>query len=275
LQTLPHDCWELILIDNASDTLLASEIELSWHSHAQHIREEELGLTPARLRGIRESKAETLVFVDDDNVLNSDYLETALHISTSWTVLGIWGGQIEPAFEVEPPEWTKPYWVNLAIREFERDKWSNLPNHSEALPCGAGLCMRRVVAVEYAKQVTAAPERMKLGRKGKLLTSSEDTDIALTACHMGLGMGQFVALKLTHLLPAHRLQEDYLLKLEEGLAYSGVMLAWLNGTLTQSSWRGKTLQFCRRWFMDARNRRFHDASQRGAALALQEITKVT
>ena len=42
---------------------------------------ERLGLTPARLRGIRESRGELLVFVDDDNVLERDYLEVALALA--------------------------------------------------------------------------------------------------------------------------------------------------------------------------------------------------
>jgi hypothetical protein len=39
-------------------------------------------LTPARLRGIRESRADILVFGDDDNVLATDYLQRTLVVST-------------------------------------------------------------------------------------------------------------------------------------------------------------------------------------------------
>ena len=67
-QTLPRGRWELLLVDNASKVPLDSQWDLTWHAQARHIREEELGLTPARLRGIRESQGKLLVFVDDDNV---------------------------------------------------------------------------------------------------------------------------------------------------------------------------------------------------------------
>lgn len=79
-QTLPIEQWELLLIDNASNKLCASEINLNWHPTARHIREEQLGLTHARLRGIREAKAGTLIFVDDDNVLDHKYLENTVKI---------------------------------------------------------------------------------------------------------------------------------------------------------------------------------------------------
>lgn len=271
-QTLPMEQWELLLIDNASNQLLSSEIDLSWHSNARHIREEQLGLTPARLRGIQSAESETLVFVDDDNVLDSEYLELALKISKEWPTLGAWGGQIVPDFEEQPPEWTKPYWYMLAIREFDRDKWSNLLNQYQTTPSGAGMCVRKVVAEKYAELVRSQPERAGMDRKGKLLTSCGDSDMAFTACDIGLGIGLFTSLKLTHLIPAYRIQEDYLLRLAEGMTYSLAILDSLRGDLPpKPPWQLRLAQYCRRWLMDPKTRSVYDASQRGLALALKEL----
>ena len=82
-QTLPAKDWELLLIDNASGEPLAGQFDLAWQPNARHVRENKIGLTPARLRGIAESKGDLLVFVDDDNVLRADYLQAfggALHM---------------------------------------------------------------------------------------------------------------------------------------------------------------------------------------------------
>ena len=79
-QTLSKTEWELVVIDNASDDLLEDVLDLSWHPAARIVREECLGLTPARIRGLQESVGETLVFVDDDNVLADSYLRTAQKI---------------------------------------------------------------------------------------------------------------------------------------------------------------------------------------------------
>src|ERR1700758_5251153 len=73
-QTLALSSWELVIVDNLSDTPLANCMDLAWHPEARVVREETLGLTPARLRGIRESQGKLLVFVDDDNVLDVDLL---------------------------------------------------------------------------------------------------------------------------------------------------------------------------------------------------------
>src|SRR5450755_3877223 len=102
-QTLPKDRWELLLIDNASEISLAREWDLSWHTNARHISEEELGISKARRRGMQESNCDVLLFVDDDNVLAPDYLSEALKLYKEWPRLGTWGsGTIVPEFEREP-----------------------------------------------------------------------------------------------------------------------------------------------------------------------------
>lgn len=78
-QTLPKGEWELLLIDNASKEPLAAAWDLSWHPRGRHIRDDEIGLTPARLRGIKESQSEILAFVADDNVLEASYAQKNIH----------------------------------------------------------------------------------------------------------------------------------------------------------------------------------------------------
>lgn len=274
IQTLSKDLWELLLIDNASDRILASEIDVSWHPYARHIREDQLGLTPARLRGIQEAKAQTLVFVDDDNVLDIDYLENVSQISKDCPFLGAWGGQTMPEFESPPPEWTKPFWVSLAIREFNDDRWSNLVNQHETTPCGAGLCIRKAVAEKYADLIKQDSKRYEMDRKGQELTSYGDSDMAFTACDFGLGIGLFARLRLTHLMPAERLAEAYLLRLAEASTYSGTIVRSYRAKSPQSrkAMLGNLADLIRFWRMNPRERRFHQAHQRGLKAALKEIT---
>lgn len=273
-QILPYEKWELILVDNASTSPLASEIDLHWHPNAKHILESTLGLTRARQAGIKTSCADIIVFVDDDNILEPDYLENVLEISIKYSTLGAWGGQIRAEFEVLPPGWAKPYLPCLAIREFEQDKWSNLLHQHETTPCGAGLCVRKIVADHYVKLVQSDPKRLELDRKGNTLTSCGDSDLAFTACDIGLGTGQFVALKLTHLMPASRLEEEYLLRLFEGIVYSDTVLCSLRGklpSLPKTSLIDQMRHFYRLLKMSSRERRFYRAYRRGLRRAIQEI----
>jgi GT2 family glycosyltransferase len=229
-QTLPCADWELLLVDNASQRRVAEQVSLTWHPHARHVREEQLGLTPARLRGMAEASAPLLVFVDDDNLLAPDYLAQAVAIAADWPRLGAWGGRVLPEYETAPAPELRELVKLLALTDFTRDEWSNArttANH--AIPCGAGLCVRREVALAYRQQLAGHPERAALDRRGALLTSCGDIDLALTACDLGLGTGRFVQLQLTHLIPTHRVQRAYLLKLRESVVLSALTLNTLRG----------------------------------------------
>lgn len=282
-QTLPMEKWELLLIDNASTESLISKIALDWHPASCCIRENNLGLVHARLRGIQESKSELIVFVDDDNILDKNYLETVLEISYKWSMLGAWGGQCIAEFESVPPVWTKPFLEMLAIREFNHDRWSNIPYRWEELPIGAGSCYRKAVAEEYFHLVHADPKRSKLGSTGALLLRGEDLDMGFTAYDMGLGVGIFASLKLLHIIPANRLEEQYLLKLIEGTYYSGMVLrSFRTKATTIPFWKHKIRLLMlmilgiinpKMWLMLSRKQRFYLARRRGELLGMIEIFK--
>ena len=231
-QTLDKWRWEFLLIDNSSRDPLEARIDLSWHPNARHIGEGRLGLTHARLKGIREATGDLLVFVDDDNVLDDDYLEEALRVAEEWPRLGAWGGQTRPGFEETPPDWTRPYWSRLVIREFNTDRWSNQPSSADSMPCGAGMCVRKSVADYYAFLHANGHRKILMDRAGDSLLSGGDSDLAICACDKDLGMGLFTSLKLTHLIPSSRLTEDYLVRLLEALACSAIVLDSFRSTAT-------------------------------------------
>ena len=226
-QTLPREQWELLIVDNASQEPLAKIWDLSWHPHARHVRENELGLTMARLRGMKESTGELLVFVDDDNVLAPDYLWAAAKLVLEFPQLGAFGaGKISPVYERAPRAEFECYSQHLALREQKTDLWTNLPVITEALPYGAGLCVRRKVAAEYRRK--KASGGLLYGRVGQNLMSAEDIEIALLAPQLGFGYGVFVRLSVQHLIPAVRVEEKYLLRLVEGMELSNSLLQMQN-----------------------------------------------
>jgi len=226
-QTLPLDEWDFLIVDNASDPPLVERFDLSWHPHARIATEAELGILPCRIRGLKEAKTPLILFVDDDNLLAPDYLEQALAISESHPFLGAWGGSIIPEFEIKPPPWLAQFRHLLACEEVLEDRWSN---QLMTFPPTAGMCLRRPVADAFIQLVEQDPRRQAIGRRGKTgLTNGEDTDLALAACDIGYGIGKFARLKMTHLIPAGRLQEDYLLRLAEGTECSKHVLRALWG----------------------------------------------
>jgi glycosyltransferase involved in cell wall biosynthesis len=213
-QTLPREEWELLLIDNASDQKLAEFWDISWHPHARHLREDELGLTPARLRGIREAQGERLIFVDDDNVLAPDFLSRVSTIVTSHPDLHVFGaGLLEPEYEVRPEPETTPFLPMLALRSVPSPRWSNNPCDRSAMPWGAGLCVTREIAAEYVRLIQQLDMDNLLDRRGDQLFSAGDDVFSWASARAGKAFGVFPELRVVHLISAGRLTRNYFLNL--------------------------------------------------------------
>ena len=190
-QALPFEKWELLLIDNASFEHLEPVWDISWHPNARHVRENELGLAHARECGMREAAAEILVFVDDDNVLNSDYLSEVVKIGRKWPRLGIWGSNsISGEFEFPPPSNVLAYLPYLALRDAGTVCWSNVATCRQALPCGAGLCVRSDVAKAYL-QVWDRSSIKITGRRGTSLQGGRGSRNGTCSMRFGMGYGTF------------------------------------------------------------------------------------
>ena len=136
-------------------------------------------------------------------------------------------------------------------------------------------CVRKSVADYYLELHAGGKRNVLIDRAGDSLVSGGDSDLAICACDVGLGMGLFTALKLTHLIPAGRLTEDYLVRLVEGLAYSGVVLNSFrsaNGILPARKPSTSLADLARLLIRDRRERRFFRAVRRGEKKAAQFLT---
>jgi glycosyltransferase involved in cell wall biosynthesis len=273
-QSLPCQLWDLVVIDNASKSPIREWLDVSWHPSARHIQEDKVGLTNARLRAIKETAGNVIVFVDDDNVVGADFLKHAQRIGQKNSFLGAWGGRITAEFEKKPDEWTKRYWNLLAIRDVKEALWSNDPEAWWSQPCGAGLCIRRNVAVEYARQLATDAFRRSLDRTGTSLMSTGDTDMVLTARAIGLGWGVFPDMEVTHIIPSFRLSERYLLRLVEAMATSQVIQQVRSGRSTEEpARRFRQLYVSVRLAIRAglREARFYRARQAGLVEGFRRI----
>jgi glycosyltransferase involved in cell wall biosynthesis len=227
-QTLPRSQWELLLIDNASSQSLDRLFDLSWHPRHACIRENELGLTAARLRGIRETAGQLLLFIDDDNVLAPDYLERLLTIERAFPHLGVFGaGVIEPEFEIPPRPELAPLLGQLALRASSSQLWTNNTKDGSSTPWGAGLCVTRQTAGAYLQLMAALKISHVLDRFGERLYCGGDDLFSWVSARNGLGFGVFPELRITHLIGAHRLTRSYFLRLVHDHSYSHGILNYL------------------------------------------------
>ncbi len=234
-QTLRRTDWEWIVVDNGSAPRIDARtiIDLG----GRMIVETQPGLTRARLAGLGEARGDISVFVDDDNVLDPQFLSRVSDLFTRHPRLGAMGGPVKPEFEQTPPEWAQEFFGLLALRDLGPAPIIAKGNAGaawpECAPVGAGLCVRRAAVDLYIESLRTDPARVSLDRRSGELTSGGDNDIVFTALHGGWDVGYFPELGLTHLIPEDRLAEDYLARLNCGIQRSWVRVLSLHG---QTPW---------------------------------------
>jgi hypothetical protein len=215
-QDLDDEQSELLIIDNASVPPISTFPIVSQHG-LRVVREERVGLTAAKERAAREASGEVIVFVDDDNVLASDYTRIVAELFND-PCLGVVGPHIEPEYEVEPPAWFLDPRMegSVVIRRLPNERLyvSTIPEVGSYFPSGAGSCVRRDLLTEYFDSLTE-DTRIE-GRQGTKLSGGEDWDMALYAIDQNYLVGTSGKLRVTHLIPSKRLEPAYLSRLAVG-----------------------------------------------------------
>lgn len=276
-QTLPLSEWRLLVVDNNSTPPVAERLSFDGLP-VTHVREPEPGLTPARLCGFREADTPYLVLVDDDNLLDCNYLQTALDCFQRHPKLGVASGTIEPDFLEASPRWLGSFHHYLAVRVDPPEQIFPPGAPVSLSPCGAGMILRREVAAEYRRQLREAPGRRRLDRSGASLASAGDTDLALCAHDIGLELASLPALRLRHIIPPARTRLDYMERLAEGMTESGAWLRYLRqGKLPSppgTGLRDRLRPWLKPWLLARPHRRILQAEARGLRRARRDITRM-
>ena len=213
--------YEIIVVDNNSEfdirKFCVGQKKIKW------VCEKKVGLTAARLRGFRKSKGNLLVFVDDDNVLASNYIKMCTALSSAYMKTGVWSAEVTGKFETKAPQWVEKYFPYLALIHHTKDKTSSRPDGG-TLPIGAGRVVRRSVMEAYARDLSNCPIRSNLDRRPGSLMAAGDTDIGYTALKLGYACCYTKSLKVQHLISKERLNPNYLYKLAREVSASHQLL---------------------------------------------------
>ena len=86
----------MLLIENAAAA--RPEPPLDWHPTSARLFEARRGKLPALVRGLAAARGETVVIVDDDNVLAADYLERVATLFAEANWLGAVNGVVAAEF---------------------------------------------------------------------------------------------------------------------------------------------------------------------------------
>ena len=226
-QDLPYDQWEFILIDNASEVPVRGQYSIDWHPNGKIVEVPELGCVNARIKAVQIALGDWYVFVDDDNLLASNYLSTALRIIKERPYMGCFGGnQVGKYYEKEPSADVLKYLEMIAIRRIKETRISNMYIWPTT-PASAGAVIRAEVVKYFVHLIQNDKLRYNLGRRGNSLMSSEDIDMAYVSIDLGYMNGLFPELSLEHCIPANRLAHKYLISLMYYNRYSTYVLDFI------------------------------------------------
>ena len=202
----PTSDYEIILVDNncTDNTRGVCEQFVATHPEIRlrYVVETEQGLSAARNKGIKEAKGEVIIYVDDDALVDTDYIRIyAEHFAAHPETMAA-GGPIEPLYETQEPSWMSPYtkalltaWMNYG------DKVCEYPNGR--YPGGGNAAYRKVVFDKVGLFNT------ELGRKGTALLASEEKDIFDKMKALGMLVLYLPTPVLHHIIPQAKLEEDY------------------------------------------------------------------
>lgn len=207
--------WEIILVDNASkDSTAAVATQIL---SAKLPREkfkiviaEQPGLSNARKKGYLTSQYNYLLFCDDDNWLNEDYLQLAFNTMEQNKHIGILGGKGEAIFEGAKPDWFDTYQINFAVGS--QSKEVAKISITETV-YGAGFVIRKEI---FERLDAIGFQSLLSDRKGNDLMSGGDTELCYLTKYWGYTIAYYSSLEFKHLMTDTRMNWNYMKRLYYG-----------------------------------------------------------
>ncbi len=204
--TLPHNCFEIILVDNNCVDNTHGECDrftLDFPDvRFRYFVETNQGLSHARNRGIKESTGDILVYVDDDALVNNEYLRTYYDFFNQYPDIDAAGGPIIPKYETEEPSWMSHFTRSLITGyKYLGDKAKEFPKND--YPGGGNAAYRSSVFEKVGLY------NVDLGRKGDSLVGAEEKDIFDKMVSLGMRLYYLPNAILYHLIPEKKLSKDY------------------------------------------------------------------
>lgn len=213
----PHTDYEIVLVNNNSTDDTESECK-RFRQDFPGIRfnycvETNQGLSYARNRGIQESKGDILVYVDDDALVNKEYLQTYADFFARNPDIAAAGGPIIPQYETEEPAWMSHYTRQLVTGKlYLGDKECEFPKN--AFPGGGNAAYRKSVFDKIGLF------NVELGRKGNSLIGAEEKDLFDKMTTIGIRFFYLPTAILYHIIPEKKLTQDYFNRLTYSIGVS-------------------------------------------------------
>ena len=204
----PEAPWELLIVENAcSDITPSLLMRESWPAawRVRVVHEAKLGLSNARNRALREAHGEYLIFIDDDETPDPDWLRAFERLIRSHAA-DAFGGRIEVLFEGERPRWLSDDLLGFLGELRRAEAQAPLTDPGTSFH-GGNFGFRRQVAEAVG---AFDPE---LGRKGTDNTGGEEVDFYRRLLAGGFKVWWTPEAVIFHRIEAAKLKRSYFLDL--------------------------------------------------------------
>lgn len=204
---LPHSQYEIVLIDNNCTDNTCKECKRFSNTYPDirlnYLVEKKQGLSHARNCGIRNAQGDILVYVDDDALVNPQYLSSYSNFFVHHNNAVAAGGPILPRYDgCEEPRWMSHYTRQLITGKlYLGDKERPFP--SNAFPGGGNAAYRKEVFDKVGLF------NVELGRKGDSLIGAEEKDLFDKMTTLGMRFYYIPNAILYHLIPPKKLTLEY------------------------------------------------------------------
>lgn len=216
-QNAPASEWECIVINNNStdDTQerFAEFVAVHPDLNMRMVTELRQGLSFARNRGIRESEAEYIAIIDDDERISPDFITSYISLFDSTPDAVAAGGPIVAEYPSGRPRWMSHFTERpIANTMYFGDKVREFPEGR--IPGGGNMAMRRSAVRRYGVFDTS------LGYVGESLVGGEECDL-FERLRIAEAKYYYVPTAVMyHIIPPEKLTANYLSRLSYNIGVS-------------------------------------------------------
>lgn len=228
--------WEVILVDNASTDNTSQAAEQTWNRNQvtgfRIIQELKPGLMHARQTGMETAKYDIVSFIDDDNWVESEWVQKVFNVFDMNKKIGACGGRNEGVFEGTVPKWFDMFKESFAVGK--QASKSGIIDKETGFLWGAGLSLRKSLWQLLQKKNYV---NLTLDRQGNTLSSGGDTELCYAFRLSGYELYYDNDLTLQHYMPTGRMNYSYLKKMYVGFGKANVRLNYYRVLLSPSTFK--------------------------------------
>ena len=209
-QDLPAADWECVVVsNNSTDDTVARFGDFAARYPGLNLRlvtEDGPGVSYARNRGIAETSAPLLVFIDDDERINPGFLRAYADFFDAHPDAVVAGGRIIAEYVTGRPAWLSKY-TEMPIANPMDFGDAVRPFPAGRVPGGGNMAFRRSAALRYGAFDPS------LGRVGRMLIGGEENDFFERLMRGGETCWYVPGAVMWHIIPPEKLTESYFRRL--------------------------------------------------------------